>query len=90
MPTPTLRLVDDAAKASIASLEKQVTAAEGQLTKLAGTRRWLELEEDIVSWRHSGRAPEDVLCRLTEFVQKRHYLFNRLSYLAGTRATWNT
>jgi len=58
--------------------------------KLAGSRRWHELEEDIIAWRHSGKIDEPTLNRLHELVGKRHYLFRRLSFLAGTRPTWNS
>ena len=58
--------------------------------KLAGSRRWAELHEDILSWRHAGRMDEQVLRDLERLVSRRHYLFRRLSYLAGTRPTWNS
>ncbi|MCO6436220.1 MAG: hypothetical protein J5J06_03940 [Phycisphaerae bacterium] len=58
--------------------------------KLSGTRRWHELEEDIIQWRHSGRMDEASLVRLTELIARRHYLFRQLSFLSGTRPTWNT
>jgi len=58
--------------------------------KLSGTSRWQELEEDIVSWRFSGRFNEDALRRVQELIARRHYLFNRLRFLASTRPTWNT
>ena len=58
--------------------------------KLAGSRRWNELEEDIITWRHSGKIDEPTLNRLHELVGRRHYLFRRLSFLAGTRPTWNS
>ncbi len=56
--------------------------------RLAGTRRWQELEDDIVSWRHSGRFDEPTLARIAELVAKRHYLFKRLLFVASARATW--
>lgn len=58
--------------------------------KLAGTRRWMELQEDIISWRYSGRMDETVLCRLHNLVQQRHYLFHQLRYYASTRPVWNS
>lgn len=58
--------------------------------KLAGTRRWNELEEDLIQWKFSGRVNEDVLRRLHSLVMQRHHLFYRLKFLAGTRPTWNT
>ncbi len=58
--------------------------------KLGGTRRWLELEEDILAWRHSGRFAETALDRMHELIGKRHYLFKRLRFIAATRPTWNT
>ncbi|MGB2985660.1 MAG: hypothetical protein WBE26_07225 [Phycisphaerae bacterium] len=58
--------------------------------KLAGTRRWLELQEDIITWRYSSRIDEPTLRHLQELVAKRHHLFGRLCFIAGTRPTWNT
>ncbi|MFH1107923.1 MAG: hypothetical protein V1790_01810 [Planctomycetota bacterium] len=58
--------------------------------KLSGTSRWQELEEDIVSWRFSGRFNEDTLRRAQELIARRHHLFNRLRFLASTRPTWNS
>ena len=58
--------------------------------KLAGSRRWAELHEDILSWRYAGRMDEQTLRDLERLISRRHYLFRRLSYLAGTRPTWNT
>lgn len=58
--------------------------------KLAGSRRWLELEEDIIAWRHTDRFEEAILDRLQRLIVRRHFLFNRLRFLAGTRRTWNT
>ena len=58
--------------------------------KLTGTRRWLELEEDIVSWRFASRFDEETLARVRQLVARRHHLFKRLRFLAGTRSTWNT
>ena len=58
--------------------------------KLSGTRRWHELQEDVISWRYTGRFDEQSLRRLQELIAKRDYLFRRLSYIAGTRPEWNT
>jgi hypothetical protein len=58
--------------------------------KLGGTSRWLELEEDLIAWRFGGRVGETTLRRLLDLVARRHYLFRRLRFLAGTRPTWNT
>jgi len=58
--------------------------------KLSGTARWHELEDDILSWRFSGRFDESTLQRLQELIGRRHYLFNRLRFLASTRPTWNS
>lgn len=58
--------------------------------KLAGTRRWLELEEDLIAWRYSDRFDVETLRRLNELVARRHHLFRRLRFLAATRPTWNT
>ena len=58
--------------------------------KLSGTHRWHELEDDLLSWRFSGRFDEETLRRLRELIGRRHYLFHRLRFLASTRPTWNT
>jgi hypothetical protein len=58
--------------------------------KLSGSRRWRELEEDIVAWRHSGRVDEESLTRMHQLIVRRDYLFRRLRFLAGTRPTWNS
>ena len=58
--------------------------------KLAGTRRWNELEEDIIQWRFSGRINDDLLRQVHTLVMRRHHLFNRLRFLATTRPTWNS
>ena len=58
--------------------------------KLAGTRRWLELQEDILAMRYAGRMSEEWLDRLQELCVRRRHLFSRLKFLAGTRPTWNT
>jgi len=58
--------------------------------KLSGTHRWHELQDDILSWRFSGRFDEETLRRLQVLIGRRHYLFHRLRFLASTRPTWNT
>lgn len=58
--------------------------------KLSGTHRWHELEDDIITWRFSGRFDEASLRRLQELIRRRHYLFHRLRFLSSTRPTWNT
>jgi hypothetical protein len=58
--------------------------------KLGGTRRWLELEEDLLSWRYGGRVDEATVSQLQDLITRRHHLFQRLRFLAGTRPTWNT
>ncbi len=58
--------------------------------RLAGTRRWLELEEDIISWRFSGRPDEDTLARLSALVAKRHHLFTQLEFLTTVRPGWRS
>lgn len=58
--------------------------------KLAGSRRWQELEEDLISWKFSGRVNEDTIQQLQRLVARRNYLFTRLRFLASTRPTWNS
>jgi len=58
--------------------------------KLSGTRRWRELEDDILRWRFSGRFDEEALGRLQRLVARRHHLFHRLRFFADTRVRWNS
>jgi len=58
--------------------------------KLGGSRRWQELEEDVIAWRFTSRFQEDVLTRLRELIVRRNHLFRRLHFLAGIRPTWNS
>jgi len=58
--------------------------------KYSGTRRWLELEEDILSLRFTGRVDENTLRFLLQQIARRNYLFRQLRYVASTRPTWNT
>ena len=58
--------------------------------KLAGTNRWHELEEDIISWKYSNRMDEPTLHRLSELIARRHHLFKHLRFIASTRPTWNS
>jgi hypothetical protein len=58
--------------------------------RLAGTRRWFELEEDIIALSYSGRIDQETLLELQNLVIRRHHLFRRLRFLASTRPTWNS
>lgn len=58
--------------------------------KLAGTHRWEELEEDLLSWQFTGPIDDATNKQLRLLVRRRHYLFNRLRFLARTRPTWNS
>lgn len=58
--------------------------------RFTGTRRWHELEEDLLSLRFTGRVDEDTLCRVFEHIARRHYLFGQLRFVASTRPTWNS
>lgn len=58
--------------------------------RLAGTRRWHELEEDIIAWRFSPRIDDALLVRLRDLVVRRHHVFQRLRFIASTRPTWNS
>ncbi len=53
--------------------------------KLSGSRRWRELEEDLLAWKFSGRIDEDALRRLHRLILRRDHLFRRLRFLAGSR-----
>lgn len=58
--------------------------------KLSGSRRWRELEEDLISWQYTSRIDQTVLKRLMQLVARRDYLFRRLIFLSGTRQVWNS
>jgi hypothetical protein len=58
--------------------------------KLGGTRRWQDLEEELVTWHDTARFDRPTLARLRELITRRHYLFRRLRFLAGTHGTWNS
>lgn len=58
--------------------------------RLAGTRGWQELEEDIRSWRCTRRFDAPTLDRLDRLITRRHHLFSHLRYVASTRPVWNT
>ncbi len=58
--------------------------------KLGGTRRWRDLEEDLLNWRFTDRFDEATLARVQALAARRHQLFQRLRFLAGTRPTWNS
>lgn len=58
--------------------------------KLAGTRRWYDLEEDLTAAMYTRRFDEEVMARLRMLIALRHRLFKRLRFIAGTRPNWNT
>jgi len=58
--------------------------------KFGGTRRWHELEDDILGLRFTGRADEKTLRLILQHVAQRHFLFAQLRFVASTRPTWNT
>lgn len=58
--------------------------------KFTGTRRWQELEEDIISLKFTGRMEEDVLREMNRLIMQRNSLFRQLCFIASTRPTWNT
>lgn len=58
--------------------------------KLSGSRRWRELEEDLISWQHTSRIDNLVHKRLVALVARRDYLFRRLVFLSRTRQVWNS
>ncbi|MCC7293154.1 MAG: hypothetical protein IT449_13930 [Phycisphaerales bacterium] len=55
-----------------------------------GTRRWLELMEDLVAMRYTGPADEATLAKVSALVARRMYLFNMLNFIVATRHRWNT
>jgi hypothetical protein len=58
--------------------------------KLGGTRRWRDLEDEIVAWKYGDRFDEATLKRVQCLIARRHHLYRRLRFLAGTRPTWNS
>lgn len=58
--------------------------------KFTGTRRWLELQEDLITMQFGDKFDQQTLARIQQLVRRRHSLFSQLRYLAGTRPTWNT
>lgn len=58
--------------------------------KYEGTRRWLELMEDLVAMRYTGPADEATLAKVSALVARRMYLFNMLNFIVATRHRWNT
>ena len=58
--------------------------------KLSGSRRWRELEEDLISWQHTSRIDNLAHKRLVALVARRDYLFRRLVFLSRTRQVWNS
>lgn len=58
--------------------------------KLAGSRRWRELEEEMIGWSYSQRFDGASIARLRNLVARRNYLFDRLRFVTGTRSRWNS
>ncbi|GIK17055.1 MAG: hypothetical protein BroJett003_20190 [Planctomycetota bacterium] len=58
--------------------------------KYEGTRRWMELLEDIVAMRYTGQVSDEALKRVAELVAKRQQLFRELNFVVATRHRWNT
>ena len=58
--------------------------------KLEGTRRWHELQEDMMALQHTSNMDEKVIREVLALCAKRHQLFQRLNFLVATRPTWNT
>ncbi|RJP34609.1 MAG: hypothetical protein C4547_10730 [Phycisphaerales bacterium] len=58
--------------------------------RLEGTRRWLELQDDIAAMRFDGRIDEARVREINALCAKRHRLFRHLNFLVATRPTWNT
>lgn len=58
--------------------------------RLTGTRRWLDLQEDMINWRYGNKFDVATLDRLQQLVAQRHHLYRRLHFLSGTRPTWNS
>lgn len=97
-PVPYREPTDLAARRimqSLARIEAEVRQVlEGRdpkrKRKLSGTRRWLELQEDILALQHTSRIDDASVARLKQLVVQRDYLYGRLRFFAATRPTWNT
>ncbi len=58
--------------------------------RLEGTRRWHELQEDVMAMRFTRAIDERGVGEILALCAKRHRLFQRLNFLVATRPTWNT
>jgi|GEM_PF-2454627 len=57
---------------------------------LEGTRRWLELQDDLIAMRFTGAVDEATIQELLALCARRHQVFHRLNFMVATRPTWNT
>ncbi len=98
-PRPSIDWATEVSPARIGSELRRIEAEVRQILdahdlkrkrKMAGTRRWHELEEDIIAWRFSPRIDDALLVRLRDLVARRHHVFQRLRFIASTRPTWNS
>lgn len=58
--------------------------------KFTGTRRWNELHEDMIQAHFGDPLDQKSIREIERLISKRHALFTRLRFLAGTRPVWNS
>lgn len=94
-PIRTLELASHRIGVELKRIESRVRELlEGRDSKrkrrLSGTARWLELQEDVLALRYSGRVDETALAEVSQLIARRQYLFTQLRFLSSTRPAWNT
>lgn len=58
--------------------------------KFTGTRRWNELHEDMIQAHFGDHLDQKAIREIEQLISRRHALFTRLRFLAGTRPVWNS
>lgn len=58
--------------------------------RLDGTRRWLDLHDELSALRFTGALSEADIQTLLSLIARRQRIFRRLNFAAGTRPTWNS
>ena len=58
--------------------------------KFTGTRRWNELHEDMIQAHFGDPLDQKTIREIEQLISKRHALFTRLRFLAGTRPVCNS
>lgn len=58
--------------------------------RVDGTRRCLELEEDLIQMRHASRSNDSAIRKILALLARRQRLFQTLRFVVTTRHGWNT